>query len=174
MILNNFWTLKGYVDANSCPCVGSSTVNLGLKRKSDGVSMPFANDLTLNIAGLLSTNYTIRKGLKVFVGSGTTEPTTNDYALENDVTNSFSNVVTTCNTSTEESKITTVVTISGTNTTENAITIAEIGVGKDIAYDWNGANLRTQEVLFIRHVLDTPKVVESGEGFMQTFAWDEQ
>lgn len=105
------------------------------------------------------------------VGTGTTEPTADDYVLESDVTSSFANVSTSVNyTTDEDGHFVATMTWAGTNTSGQDITITEIGARKPL-YKSSTATVGVSDVtttasqcLMIRHILQTPVTVEAGSG----------
>lgn len=180
MILNNYFNYKTYIDSNLLEEINSGQttyVNIGAK-DINGNDFYLMNKAYLQAdRPYLRQNAAIKIDISAILGTGTTEPTATDYALQNDITENLSRVTVTTNISYETGKEKTVITVSGVNITGNELTISEIGIYKT-AYgsDNNGTPGHSPvplKVLFIRHLLETPKTVASGEGFSLTFEWVE-
>lgn len=173
MILNNYWSFAAYVGTHNMTWMKYTDSVSGAKNTSgDTVTMIAGpNQNSGEWVEKASEDYALRKNLGAIVGAGTTEPTADDYALANDITNSISNFSCSVSTANDGGKLSTVVTITGVNNTANSITISEIGIYKNYYAD-SGFNF--ERCLFIRHILDTPKTVASGSGFSLTFEWTEQ
>ena len=105
------------------------------------------------------------------VGTGTTDPTVDDYALEVDVTSSFSTTTTSVNfTVDEDGHFVVTMTWAGTNTSGQDITITEIGARKPLYKNASSSvaagsvTTTASQCLMIRHILQTPVTVEAGSG----------
>ena len=97
-----------------------------------------------------------------------TEPSPNEYSLENDVTSSFS-ITQNFATSWEEGKEITIGNITAINiSTKVARTIKSIGIFKTITA-FNGG---TAKFLVVRELLDEPIVVPPGGSFQRIFKWE--
>ena len=184
MILNNFLKSKAAFSqrVNTCDAdpYGWPTLSTGALDTSGNecTRIPYAcpSSSASSIGPILARMWSERYDLSFVVGTGNTEPTANDYCLENDVTANISSYSTSVNVTFEDGKFRTIATISGVNNTESDITISEVGVTKKYFYTTNGTSVSDNtfyNVLLIRHVLETPKVVPSGSGFTVTFQWDE-
>lgn len=173
MILNNYYYHKAYISGRGFT-VGSwvENVDIGMKGLNGNavgmVTGVFASD---QIIDYVLPNWLMKVGLVPIVGNGTSEPALDDYNLESDITASFSNFAYSVVTSFENGKVETTIVITGTNTTENDLTIREIGIKKPIIASSNQGG--TKDVLFIRHLLSQPKTVASGDGFTLAFKWTE-
>lgn len=102
-----------------------------------------------------------------YTGSGTTDPTIDDYALETP-NSGLTNLKTAVAISQDSGNynIRTTFTCTGDNTSENSITINEIGIVKGaIVYNTSDAAWRHDNILIIREVLETPLVVPAGSGY---------
>ena len=127
-------------------------------------------------AGFKATNntYNLRRfgasipqlSLKMYVGTGTTPPTAEDYCLESPFTPSNYNY--TFDTRYENGRLITDGIATGVNDTNSAITISEVGISRMGLLNSNSSNV---EVLFVRHILDNPITVPSGESFRVTIEW---
>ena len=175
MILNNYLKLKACVSQNMAPNTTPTTFPINMvdingvnNRGCYGFSSP--NDF------FNTDNWALMKGLKLRLGTGTTEPTLNDNALVDDVTGSFTNIQTTVNTGCEDNKIKTVITMSATSNSANEITIREVGVTKSVCYNYaSGTSWPFQfvDVMMVRELLEEPIVVPARASFSITFAWEE-
>lgn len=176
MILNNYYNMIGGL-ANISPSFGDTrNTDIGIKNLS-GNTINVTTGWSTSFPGVLPTmvqNWSPKARLSIKVGSGTTEPDASDYSLENDITNSISNFNYSTITSADGGKLSTVITITGSNSTGSPITITEIGVIKAVEKANSGTTPDTDYTLIIRHLLETPKVIANGEGFSLTFEWVEQ
>lgn len=177
MILNNYYNAAANL-ANITPIFSDSrTSNIGVMQATNppapllvttGWSSGFPSVLPTMVQ-----NWNPRSRLSVVIGSGTTEPTPEDVELENDITAEIANFAFTLQTSADGAAIKTVATITGTNTTGTAITIAEIGIQKAFETASSGTDPVPAYALMVRHLLDTQKTVANGESFSLTFEWAE-
>ena len=110
------------------------------------------------------------------MGTGNTEVDADDYCLANDVSSSFSNLTASYNEVVSNdtdgipnAKI--VFSIAGVNSSADSITIKEIGLCKNIIFYTAGNS--QQNVLFVRHILDTPITVAAGDSFTLPLQWIE-
>ncbi|MBQ2856533.1 MAG: hypothetical protein IJE78_05285 [Bacteroidaceae bacterium] len=113
------------------------------------------------------------KNLSVVVGTGTSTVDPANYQLGNDITSSLLNVQTSVNISVAEAGLHIAATISGTNTTGSSIAISEIGIYKKVFSQIYDVSTPTEKVLFVRHLLTSPKSVGNNETFSLTFEWVE-
>lgn len=111
--------------------------------------------------------------LDAVVGTSDTAVTAADYQLGNDITSSLYNVSTSVDVTVDQDGIHIIATISGTNTTGSSVTISEVGIYKKVFAQIYETSTPTEKVLFVRQLLDTPKVVANNENFSITIAWDE-
>ena len=170
MILNNYWIYKNWAESTGWNGLTAAAYSDNYYKTIDGEDMQL---VVQNSNDNIRHNICIKDQLSARVGTGTTEPTANDYRLGTDVMSSLSNVVTTCNTSSsDDNKVVTVITISGVNNTNSTLELTEIGVTKT-ALGKVGGGIANHALLFIRSLLETPKVVAPGEGFFLTFEWVE-
>ncbi len=104
------------------------------------------------------------------VGTGTTPVDINDYKLEADCTSSFTTITFAQTVQSVSGHMQLLVTWSGTNSSNNDITITEIGLAKDLylsASQWyNYSSLLTSpnpfRTLMVRHILTEPVTIEAG------------
>lgn len=182
MILNNYWNLKGYAQTHYIPQIPCSktVVDIGLKNTSGSAATFLASgnssltSYSVNIVATISTNYPLLYGLTARIGTGLTDPTTEDYNLTSDVTSSFSNYQVSINSSAEDGICKVTITVSGTNTSSNSITITEIGLFRDVITDADNYHQFSRATIMLVHEsLTTPITVPSGQGFTLTFEWGE-
>lgn len=105
------------------------------------------------------------------VGTGTTNPTVDDYALEADITSSFANVSTSTNFTIDgDGHFVVTMTWAGTNTSGQDITITEIGARKPLYKNASATvaagsvTTTASQCLMIRHILQTPVTISAGNG----------
>lgn len=101
-----------------------------------------------------------------YTGSGTTDPTIDDYALETP-NSGLTNLKTAVAISQDSGNynIRTTFTCTGYNTSENSITINEIGIVKGAIVRHLTGKWGHDNILIIREVLETPLVVPAGSGY---------
>lgn len=169
MVLNNYWKAIQSLGRiyGSSGNFSSGMVNIS------GDSVP---NLLTYVGGSSSAGlWQIRTNkMGVLVGSGTTEPTAEDYRLENDVTSSFSNVSVSDSLNATENGLSQVFTVGGDNLSGDEITITEVGITKTYSGQNEVSDSSTQVVLFARIVLDTPVVVPNNGSFQIPIQWLER
>lgn len=156
----NFW--QGYTqdyDAGLIAVDGSSALIL-LNATSD-----------TNYFYRIADNHDLSKYLTIRVGSSDNEVTSDDYALDNDITSSISNYSYTFSSSADDG-VSRIVTIQGSNNSNNVMTIKQIAICKDIWYIPSSYAQKT--VMFAVCVLDEPIVVQPHNNFKFIFEWLEQ
>lgn len=172
MILNNWWNYKKGL-ANSTGFWNSWNYQSPGLYDTSGNTTVMCIDATWNSSycTMGHNNFSTRAYMHFAVGDGDTPPTSEDYALDNDITSSFSNVTISSVSTTATSENTTITyIITGTNSTSDTLTIREIGYVKDIYYS---QSFNTVPVLMAREVLDEPIVVEPNQTFTINFTWTE-
>lgn len=107
-------------------------------------------------------------GMGARVGTGSSEPTADDYSLETEVTSSFTSTSTSVTFTTNENGHFVIdVTWTGTNTSGSDLTITELGLVKSFG-KLDSASATTPSsfalVLLARHLLGTPVTVPAGQG----------
>ncbi len=170
MILNNYWKYRQAVEKTYYK-VGEGNFNIvtGALDTSGTVNEIIGG--TAGVGWQFGLNFSLRANLTLMVGSSDQEPTPSDYNLLGNQTGSFSNYQVNVVTSSESGSYKTIITASGRNSSGSAITIKEIGVGKKIITVVPDTMPYT--VLFVRHILDEPIVVENNGNFSLVFEWDE-
>lgn len=106
-------------------------------------------------------------GMGARVGTGSSEPTADDYSLETEVTSSFTSASTSVTFTTNENGHFVIdVAWTGTNTSGSDLTITELGLVKSFGkLDSASATSPTLTlVLLARHLLGTPVTVPAGQG----------
>ena len=180
MILNNYWNYyKNSQEQGFYQSYGAYY----LRDDFDCLSMVDGEPLRVCIGGYGLGSDTERDNsvkqflplanLDAVVGTGSTAATKSDYQLVNDVTASLYNVSTAIDVTVDQDGIHVIVTISGTNTTGSSMTISEIGIYKKVFSQIYEVSTPTEKVLFIRHLLTSPKSVGNNETFSLTLEWVE-
>jgi hypothetical protein len=182
VILRNYKVLKGIALNQNIQNYSPSTVSLPNLKDMEGnvrTSLPIGETVgggaRYYISGVNGTK-TLWNNLNFVVGTGTTEPTVNDFQLENDVTSSFSNCTIAKTIDQVGNTYTNELTFlcMGKNNTNADITLNEIGIYRSILFtnsfyqDNVWANM-----LFIRHLFDEPLTVPPNETFKITLVWKE-
>lgn len=116
----------------------------------------------------------------VRVGDGNTPVDIRDYKLDNDRTSSFTNTTLTQNIQSVNGHLQLIVTWSGTNSSNESITIREIGLLKSVylvTSEWyNYSSIITSPNPFtamtVRHILDEPVEIASGDSGSVTLTID--
>ena len=180
MVLNNYWN---YYKNSQEQGFYQSTGAYYIRDDFDCLSMVDGEPLRVCIGGYGLGSDTERDNsvkqflplanLDAVVGTGSTAATKSDYQLVNDVTASLYNVSTSVDVTVDQDGIHVIATISGTNTTGSSVTISEVGIYKKVFAQIYETSTPTEKVLFVRQLLDTPKVVANNENFSITIAWDE-
>lgn len=174
MILNNYWNLMAGMAGITPSFDDVVTQQIGVRNMVDGGEINVTTGWLTNFPDVLPTmcqNWNPRANLSAVFGAGTTEPSPTDYRLASDTTANFSNINVTINTSADGASISTVVTISATNTSGSPIEITEVGITKAIESADSGTKPAPTNSLMVRHLLDTPKMVANNESFTLTLEW---
>lgn len=171
MILNNWWNYKKAINDNIVEWSRLTIVDTGMISTS-GSSCPIVVDMGWQTAWctIVPANYAPRGLVSFLLGDGTTEPESTDYALDSDITSSFSNISVIESSVATSDDLTTTFTITGTNSTSQNLTIAEIGYVKSIYYAQTSGTI---PVMMARELLDEPLIVAPDETFTITFVWKE-
>ena len=176
MLLSNYIRLKEHILNKEYNSTGSGTFYELLYTPVRSINGNEYTKLSYTNATVVGINYTLHKNLLPRLGTGDTEVNAEDYCLANDVTSSFSNltatrseVVSTDTDGIPNAKI--VFAIAGVNSSADSITIKEIGLYKVITFYASGNS--NQNILFVRHVLDTPITVAAGDSFTLPLQWIE-
>lgn len=180
MIVNNYYKAAAYFSSHhlnsNASAYGWDQINLGMVDTSGTAvgNLPIDCQNNSSYVEYVARNYSIKDDITIVVGQGDTEPTLNDYALEDDETANFTNYTVALSTSSNGGSISTVATVTGINNTGASITIREVGVVKKFYYGTTSiADTTYKNVLLLRHVLDEPKEIANGEGFSLTLEWAE-
>ena len=165
MLTNNYLLIQTYYASNGYVNDAQNTDISGTK-DLEGTNRPFY----IGTAWSQTINYNAspRKKLSIALGTGTTAISNTDYCLDNDISDDL-DLTCVINTGSEGGAIKTVLTVSGTNTTENEVTIKEFGILKE--YMVGPGTLTYVNYLIAREFLKTPKVVGAGQPFTLTFEW---
>lgn len=99
------------------------------------------------------------KGATILLGTGDTTPTSSDYALDTDVTDQFT-YVSGISSGVGSGNVASITEVYQ-NTSNDSITIKEIGLLTGIPYQWQSGGY----VLLTRKVLDTPIVIGAGKTY---------
>ena len=173
MVLDNYWQIKYASSQYSMWQPGGTGyfVDTSIKTLTGvditRVQCSFSGYMN-NIYNALKM-YALRSNLMVRLGTGSTEPTSSDYALENDITSGIGSLRVTTGVGGDNGLVTNIV-ISGINTTESEIVIKELGIYINSAFTMDGTSY---DVLLVRELLDEPLSVPAGKGFTLTFRWVE-
>ena len=145
------------ISGSNCPiAIGSGDSNAPVLR--------YVWYTTVNSLSTLATTPTNGLGY-IVLGSGTTEPTPEDYRLESKITTNLS-----CD-SVSVSRNTTVKTYTATfsNSGISDITVTEIGYVSRIIYTYRNRNYIYDDFLMDRTVLETPITIPAGESRTVTY-----
>lgn len=117
-------------------------------------------------------NFIFDKQRGACVGSGTTEVSVEDYALENEFSSSVTCTISSATyENTEDFKIKKLYVITGKNNSSDTVTISEVGIWKKFygqinpSYD---AWLSNRRYLMVRQLLTTPITVPAGKEYRIT------
>ena len=172
MVLNNYW--KAINILKSMSISGASGDSFGiLDYTGSAVSILKGYDAAKWPATKINVNLRDDNiGVRLGSGTGTIAPT--DYALFNDITSSISNLQVSSSCDATDNGYRQVLTISGTNNGESAITITEVGITKIFSSDYSttmGVVYYTNPVMFAKILLDEPITVEANGAFSFTIEW---
>ena len=121
------------------------------------------NGIVQTLTSNTLSEYNEHNGLILFVGTGTTTPTKDDYKLESAV--AFASPFGSC---THNSNVTSVVR-TFTNDTEEDVTITEIGLYVFHSLCACNSNYSSYPVLVGRKILDAPVTIEPNETYTFTY-----
>lgn len=172
MVLNNYWKLLENNQKNSVWGNGSDIdINIGLRGLNGGYVNILQSTTNSGYMPYVAENLKLDYNMSVRVGYGDTPVTAQDYALENDVTSSLSNISTTFSSSSDDTGVSRIINFSAQNLTNSAITINKVAVAKGI---WSvPSNFYKADILLAIVELDSPITVSAGGNFNITFSWDE-
>lgn len=173
MVLDNYWQIKYASSQYNMWQEGGYTYYVDTSIKTltgvdiSRVQCSFSG--TMNYIYNALKMYALRSNLMVRLGTGSTEPTSSDYALENDITSSIGSLHVTTGVGAENGLVTNIV-VSGINTTDSEIVITELGIYINSAFVSQGT---AYDVLLVRELLEQPLAVPAGKGFTLVFRWVE-
>lgn len=173
MVLDNYWQIKfassqysmwqeggaGKFVTASIKALNGTTIST-IQCSFNGVMNSIYNALKM---------YALRSNLGARLGTGNTEPTSSDYALDSDITSSIGSLNVTTSVGGDSGLVTNIV-ISGINTTASEIVIKELGIYINSAFTMDGTSY---DVLIVRELLEQPLAVPAGKGFTLVFKWVE-
>ena len=172
MILKNYWKWLEAVQKVNFWQSYSGDYNVGLKAVDGSNALILLNATNdTNYFYRIADNHDLSKYLTIRLGSDDSEVTSDDYALENDVTSSISNYSYTFSSSADNG-VSRIITIQGSNCGSQPITIKQVGICKDIWYIPSSYAQKT--VMMAVHVLNEPIEVLPGNNFKLVFEWIEQ
>lgn len=111
------------------------------------------------------------EGLNAIFGNGTTEITVNDYNLSNDISSNITVNSASCTSSGTENGLHRTIVITGRNTSEQAVTITQVGVTKYIVS--LGGSPETSYVMMGAFDLSEPLTVQPNDQFIINVEWNE-
>lgn len=135
-----------------------NTATISYHNSVDNNGVPKLTDYNINNA----LDYDNPRRFILFCGTGTTEPTVDDYTLANPVT---MKLVATPSLINNEDNLGGLLTFVLQNNTGSEQTITEIGLGAAIEKPY-------MPILFNRRLLDTPVTMQNGETYAFSFAWN--
>ena len=109
--------------------------------------------------------------LSAIFGSGTNELTVNDYNLSNDISSNITINSVNCTSSGTENGLHRTIAISGSNTSEQAITIRQVGITKNI---YSNSGNRNSYVMMGAFNLASPITVQPNDQFIINIEWTEE
>lgn len=178
MVLKNYYKMLEWLDDYSCYASG------GPEGKKDYHMVDInGNNVGQIIYSTLQSyfwasekniysNTKLRKDLGVRIGKGEGDISINDYSLSDDCTADISslNITDSYGYNADNNDYEHIYTITGTNNSQSAITITEIGLTK-ILYGSSSSPYYTSPILIAKINLDEPISVDSGDGFIINVVW---
>jgi len=184
MLTNNYYKMKGFFDSHTNRCDGFSRASISVIDTSGTTytNLSYASNNNESYAAGANANYCMKMYLVPYLGTGDTEPSVYDYALNTDVTSSISNLSMSITSTGEDDKISTILLITGVNNTSESITIKEIGIAKKVSriYDNNSGaydpaiDSSAPHILLDHTLLENPVTVAPGSNLSLTLEWIEQ
>lgn len=171
MILKNYW--RWLQATQRYPVDETNTIDVGLKNIS-GASQNIilgcpGSTVGASLQSLIAKNRCL-DNVTFRIGTGTTEPTADDYALANDVTANISDLTVTKGWNATDG-YNRIYTVTGTNNMASAITVTQLGVCLGITAD---SEYTTNLVMMAVVVLEEPLTVAAGDTFTFSVNWAEQ
>ena len=155
---NALTTLRNLTDSNT-------------KKYLTGLNSTFSFSSLSGWPAIANAAFCMYSGISARVGAGTTTVDESDYCLDDDVTSSFTSITFNKNIGvSDDGHFILLVTWSGTNATENDITITEFGIVKDL-YMFENAQIATSNYsnaeldhfLIARMLLTNPVTIHAGD-----------
>lgn len=170
MVLKNYWRwLKAITEYN--PGYSNESIDIGLIDISGTSALMALGGTPLDrVQRGVGLNRMLTSYFSVRVGSGTTEITSEDYALSNDITDSLSSLSYSLSQSSEDG-VSRTITVTGANLSGSEITISQAGYCKLISPTYNQADWAY--VMFAATTLAEPLTVANGDSFTITLEWNE-
>lgn len=169
MVLNNYWKAMNILKSISAENPEVMTFGMIDINGTLPEVMRMANE-AYKYKGIISNMNLRNDYISARVGSGTGTIAPTDYALFNDITSSISNFQVSSSCDATDNGYRQVLTISGTNNGESAITITEVGITK-VFYKTVNQDTFTNPVMFAKILLDEPIEVAAGGAFSFTIEW---
>lgn len=177
MILKNYWKWLEIIQKTNIRSANILSYNAGLVDINGSVAN-IALATAYNDYGVLDPllpNYNLIQNIFFRIGAGDTEVTSNDYMLDDDITDNIANLSINYSSQTDDN-ISRIISISGNNTSNEPITITKVAIGKGIVNGNNSTlyDFTTKNVLFAIHELEEPIVVQPNNNFNLIVEWVEQ
>jgi hypothetical protein len=169
MVLNNYWKAMNILKSINGDGADDMTFGMVDVNGTFPEVLRKSNE-SYKYRGIISNINLRNDKISARVGSGTGTITPTDYALFNDVTSSISNLQVSSTCDATNNGYRQVITISGTNSGESAITITEVGITK-VFYKAVNEDVLTNPVMFAKILLDEPIEVAAGGAFSFTIEW---
>ena len=174
MLLNNYWN---YLNAfgDNLPDITDYYAEIPALSFMDAPAMNFNVIVgmynTSSYVPQMSSNYAIRYNLGIALGTGSTAVAPTNYNLNSEIASgTIPDLTYNISTGVDQDVLKLTAIISGTNASANQLTISELGIYKNVyTLQINGSDC--WRLLFLRHILESPKVVQPGQGFSFAFEW---
>lgn len=171
MVLNNYWKALEILKANSDDSKTGTNDDFNMvdiEGGSPSVRWKFIDQYSKK--SVVSNINLKDKLIGARVGKGDGTITATDYALFDDCTDDLSDVTIVTSASPTDGGYQNIVTVTGSNNTENAITITEIGITKTF-FIQNDSDEFTNPVMFAKILLFNPVTVVANGTFSITVEW---
>ena len=179
MLLTNYWNYVN-IFGKSIPSISDYYIYANGIKFMDDPSHTYGLVYGLNggsdatICQKASENYAIRYNLEICLGTGDTAVATSDDNLASEIPSAtIPDLTSVISTGVDQTVLKLTAVISGTNASANAITIKELGIYKNV-YTESIWSTDFRGLLFVRHVLQSPIVVQPSQGFSFAFEWVDQ
>ena len=177
MTLNNYWKYFKYISSNNPPTSNATRLSFGCSFPNYYDPTSIDDDSRCNIMADIPANdeqhtWIIHKDLRIFVGSGDTDPTADDFKLVSDITSQFVNYEYKYSIVNEDGALTLIFSVSGINATDTDKTITEVLVAKQVEVRYNtGYDNYRPWIAFVHEMLDEPVVAKANCGFAFDYKW---